>query len=90
MLGPLKIVLRKSCWDSSLDDALLTEPATLNLLYIQTVADIERGWILTSADTKQQLALMQVNFHLLVIRETRTLSILSSTKCICHAFDIFL
>lgn len=58
-LGPLKIVLRKSCWDTSLDDALLAETATLNLLYIQTLADIERGWILTSADTKQQLALMQ-------------------------------
>lgn len=58
--GPLKIVLRKSCWDTSLDDALLAETATLNLLYIQTLADIERGWILTSADTKQQLALMQV------------------------------
>jgi len=57
--GPLKIVLRKSCWDSSIDDLLLTDPVTLNLLYIQTVADIERGWILTSAETKQQLALMQ-------------------------------
>ena len=58
--GPLKIVLRKSCWEPSIDDALLAETPTLNLLYIQTVSDIERGWILTSADTKQQLALMQV------------------------------
>ena len=39
----------------------MAETSTLNLLYIQTVSDIERGWILTSADTKQQLALMQVN-----------------------------
>ena len=53
-------MLRKSCWDACLDEALLAEAATLNLLYIQTVADIERGWIHTSADTKQQLALMQV------------------------------
>jgi len=57
--GPLKIVLRKSCWDPSIDDSLMAETSTLNLLYIQTVSDIERGWILTSADTKQQLALMQ-------------------------------
>ena len=33
--------------------------STLNLLYIQTVADLERGWIVTSEETKQQLALMQ-------------------------------
>lgn len=57
--GPLKIVLRKSCWDSSIDELLLAESSTLNLLYIQTVADVERGWILTSAETKQELALMQ-------------------------------
>ena len=60
VLGPLRIVLRKSCWDSSIDDSLLGEPSTLNLLYIQTVADIERGWIQATEDIKQQLALMQV------------------------------
>merc|ERR1719334_602020 len=57
--GPLKIVLRKSSWDSSLDDRLLAEQPTLNLLFIQTVVDMERGWVLTSPETKQQLALMQ-------------------------------
>jgi sorting nexin-17 len=57
--GPLKIVLRKSSWDASLDDRLLVEQPTLNLLFIQAVVDMERGWILPSAETKQQLALMQ-------------------------------
>jgi len=57
--GPLKIVLRKSSWDASLDDRLLAEQPTLNLLFIQTVVDMERGWVLPSADTRQQLALMQ-------------------------------
>lgn len=57
--GPVKIMLRKSSWDASIDDVLLSEQATLNLLYIQTVADLERGWIVTSEETKQQLALMQ-------------------------------
>jgi len=57
--GSLKIVMRKSSWDSCIDDLLLNEQSTLNLLYIQTVADIERGWIVTSSETKQQLALMQ-------------------------------
>ena len=56
----VRIMLRKSCWDPSLDDALLSEQSTLNLVYTQTVADIERGWVQTSAETKQQLALMQV------------------------------
>jgi len=57
--GPLKVVMRKSSWDASTDDRLLSDPITLNLLYTQTVSDVERGWIVTSNDTKQQLALMQ-------------------------------
>lgn len=57
--GPLKIVLRKSSWDASLDDRLLAEQQTLNLLFIQTVVDTERGWVLPSLETRQQLALMQ-------------------------------
>lgn len=61
----VRIMLRKSCWDPSLDDALLSEQSTLNLVYTQTVADIERGWVQTSAETKQQLALMQaiINYN---------------------------
>lgn len=31
----------------------------LNLLYIQTVSDIEKGWIVASLDTKEQLANLQ-------------------------------
>ena len=38
--GPLKIVLRKSSWDASLDDRLLVEQPTLNLLFIQTVVEM--------------------------------------------------
>jgi len=55
----VKIMLRKSCWDTSIDDVLLSENSTLNLLYIQTVADLERDWMVTSSETRQQLALMQ-------------------------------
>ncbi|KAK7091969.1 sorting nexin-17-like isoform X2 [Littorina saxatilis] len=48
--GINRIVLRKSYWDSSLDDELLDNKVTLNLLFVQTVNDLERGWILATPD----------------------------------------
>lgn len=37
----------------------MTDPVALNLLYIQTVSDIERGWILCTKEVKSQLAHFQ-------------------------------
>lgn len=39
---------------------LMSDPVALNLLYVQTVSDIERGWIFCSRETKTQLANLQV------------------------------
>lgn len=33
----------------------MTDPVALNLLYIQTVADVERGWIIAMREAKSQL-----------------------------------
>lgn len=49
----------RSCWDPEIDMDLFDHRVTLNLLYIQTVSDVERGWIQASAETKKQLASMQ-------------------------------
>ncbi|KAH3691846.1 hypothetical protein DPMN_191024 [Dreissena polymorpha] len=38
--GVHEIVLRKSYWDSSFDDELLSNKVTMNLLYVQAVNDI--------------------------------------------------
>ncbi|KRT81934.1 FERM domain containing protein [Oryctes borbonicus] len=54
-----RIVLRKSYWDNEYDFELMTDPIALNLLYTQTVSDIERGWILCTKEVKSQLAHFQ-------------------------------
>ncbi|KAG8231282.1 hypothetical protein J437_LFUL010320 [Ladona fulva] len=42
-----RVVLRKSYWDPAYDDILMRDSVALNLLYVQTVADVERGgWLL--------------------------------------------
>ncbi|CAB4061409.1 SNX17 [Lepeophtheirus salmonis] len=59
MSGSLKLVLRKCCWDPDIDSQLFSNQVTLNLLYIQTVTDVERGWVQASQDTKRTLSRMQ-------------------------------
>lgn len=54
-----KIVLRKSYWDSSYDDDVMEQRVGLNLLYAQTVSDIERGWILVTKEQHRQLKSLQ-------------------------------
>lgn len=54
-----KIVLRKSYWDTTYDLELLNDPVTLNLLYVQTAAEICSGWILTNKDTQYHLENLQ-------------------------------
>lgn len=54
-----KIVLRKSYWDTAYDDDIMESIVGLNLLYIQAVSDVERGWIVASKEQLQQLKSLQ-------------------------------
>lgn len=38
---------------------LMTDPVGLNLLYIQTVTDIEKEWVITTKDVRDQLCDLQ-------------------------------
>uniref|UniRef100_A0A8D0L100 Sorting nexin-17 n=1 Tax=Sphenodon punctatus TaxID=8508 RepID=A0A8D0L100_SPHPU len=54
-----KIILRKSYWDSAYDDDVMEHRVGLNLLYAQTVSDIEQGWILVNKEQHRQLKSLQ-------------------------------
>lgn len=54
-----KVVLRKSYWDITYDIELLSDPIALNLLYIQTVAEIRGGWIPVTKELQQHLESLQ-------------------------------
>uniref|UniRef100_A0A665UY67 Sorting nexin-17 n=1 Tax=Echeneis naucrates TaxID=173247 RepID=A0A665UY67_ECHNA len=53
------ILLRKSYWDMAYDADMMDNRVGLNLLYAQTVSDIERGWILVNKDQHRQLKSLQ-------------------------------
>ncbi|XP_067008355.2 sorting nexin-17 [Anabrus simplex] len=85
--GVHRVVLRKSYWDPSYDLELMSDRVALNLLYVQTVADVERGWVLSSRETQQQLASLQARGakkeYLELARTLKYYGFLQFRPCIC-------
>lgn len=48
-----------SYWDPSYDDDLLEDRICLNLLYVQAVGDVERGWTQTDNESRRKLVALQ-------------------------------
>ena len=57
--GAHRIVLRKAYWESTRDDELLEDRITMNLLYVQAVNDVERGWVIANKEQRRQLGTLQ-------------------------------
>ena len=56
---PHRIVLRKSYWEPGVDDDLIEDRIAMNLLHVQAVNDVERGWIMANKDQLKQLSTLQ-------------------------------
>ncbi|EDV20460.1 uncharacterized protein TRIADDRAFT_61139 [Trichoplax adhaerens] len=52
----LHIVIRKCYWSTKYDDLLMETEIGLNLLHLQIVDEVKRGWISASQNTKAKLA----------------------------------
>lgn len=56
-----QIVIRKNYWDSNYDLDLMQDKIALNLLYIQSISDMEKGWAIANLETRQRLNSLQVS-----------------------------
>ncbi|BES94589.1 Hypothetical protein NTJ_07398 [Nesidiocoris tenuis] len=85
--GNLKIMIRKSYWDPGYDLELMTDRAALNLLYVQTVSDIERGWIQCGRNTSDQLTALQSRGakyeYLELARTLKFFGYIQFKECVC-------
>lgn len=50
-----------SYWDSNYDTELMNDPVAVNLLYVQTVAEVEKGWIIANRDVRADLTRLQIS-----------------------------
>ncbi|XP_042240222.1 sorting nexin-17-like isoform X2 [Homarus americanus] len=85
--GMHRIVLRKNFWDPSIDLDVMGDRVGLNLLYAQTVQDVERGWILTNREIQRQLAALQAKGakreYLELARTLKYYGYLQFQQCTC-------
>lgn len=85
--GTTQVVLRKSYWDLSYDLELISDHVALNLLYVQTVSDVEKGWILCARERQQELATLQARGakreYLEVARTLKYYGFLQFRPCTC-------
>ncbi|XP_071518793.1 sorting nexin-17-like isoform X2 [Panulirus ornatus] len=85
--GIHRIVLRKNYWDVNIDQGVMNDRVGLNLLYAQTVQDVERGWILTNLEIQRQLAALQAKGakkeYLELARTLKYYGYLQFQQCTC-------
>ncbi|XP_058065184.1 sorting nexin-17 [Anopheles bellator] len=54
-----RLVLRTGYWDPCYDLVLMRDRIALNLLYLQALSDVDRGWIVTTRDLLEELTNIQ-------------------------------
>lgn len=58
-IQPCQIQIRKSYWNPNYDTILMKNSIALNLLFMQTVSEIEREWIIAPAEILKKLKSLQ-------------------------------
>lgn len=80
-----KCVVRKCFFDPCYDLELMRDKVALNLLYIQTVSDVERGWVVADAEQKEELSGLQSRGnkkeYLELARNLRNYGTIHFTEC---------
>uniref|UniRef100_T1PJC3 PX domain protein n=1 Tax=Musca domestica TaxID=7370 RepID=T1PJC3_MUSDO len=56
---PCQIQIRKSYWNPAYDLVLMKNPIACNLLFMQTISEIEREWIIASPEVLKKLKSLQ-------------------------------
>ena len=83
----LKLMLRKACWDSRIDGELFKHKSSLNVLYFQTLSDVERGWISADVEMRKHLASMQArgakNDYMETARSLKDYGYIHFSSCLC-------
>ncbi|XP_076753254.1 sorting nexin 17 [Xylocopa sonorina] len=82
-----RVVLGKNYWDVGYDLKLMNNGVALNLLYIQAVAEIQRGWIPITDELNSQLSVLQKNGkkreYLDIIRASKYYGYVQFAPCSC-------
>lgn len=54
--GTCRVAVRKTLWDPKIEDKIVQDRIGMNLLYVQAVSDLDRGWIVGPKEAHSKLA----------------------------------
>ncbi|XP_076662486.1 sorting nexin 17 [Halictus rubicundus] len=82
-----KVVLGKNYWDIAYDLELMNNAVAMNLLFVQAVAETQRGWIITKDELKDYLITLQnqgkKKEYLDVVRTLKYYGYIQFAPCLC-------
>ncbi|KZC06151.1 PREDICTED: sorting nexin-17 [Dufourea novaeangliae] len=82
-----KVVLGKNYWDTVYELELMNNAVATNLLYIQAVAEVQRGWITVKDELKDYLITLQNQGHkkkyLDIVRTLKYYNYIQFAPCYC-------
>ncbi|XP_031835943.1 sorting nexin 17 [Nomia melanderi] len=82
-----KVVLGKNYWDLAYDLELMNNAVAMNLLYIQAVAEFQRGWIIAKDELNNHLITLQnqgkKKEYLDVVRTLKYYGYIQFAPCFC-------
>lgn len=56
-----RVVLGKNYWDVGHDLELMSDAVSMNLLYIQAIAEVRRGWIRVTDELKDRMSVLETH-----------------------------
>ncbi|TMW53956.1 hypothetical protein DOY81_001013 [Sarcophaga bullata] len=85
---PCQIQIRKSYWNPNYDDVLMKNSIALNLLYMQTVSEIEREWIIAPTEIVKKLkSLQEYGMHKEYVEVARQLPLYGCLQFLTSTVD---
>ncbi|XP_065358138.1 sorting nexin-17 [Calliphora vicina] len=85
---PCQIQIRKSYWNPNYDAILMKNSIALNLLFLQTVSEIEREWIIAPAEILKKLkSLQEYGMHKEYVEVARQLPLYGCLQFLTSTVD---
>ena len=85
----MNVIYFYSTWDLSVDDLIIQDSIGLHLIYVQTVSDIENGWILVPKESLKHLTSLQSQANKHDVRKPIENNCKSSNIGVCCNFFSF-
>lgn len=87
--GSTIIIIRKSYWDSAFDEDLFADKVALNIIYLQALHEVEKGYVVADQETRNKLTSLQAKGDKIEVSlQQHTFEpLMMITLCVCSIYE---